>query len=416
MIVFKRLSQYGLEHASSFAEKRKVFALNLLALTSSITAGVFILINTFYYQKYSLAITELGLFLFLFWIIFLQKKGRLKLARLLITIVMQLFFASLVLHFSLGRMAEYLLFLMIILYLLFYSEKKVIIFMMSLVNILLFYFPQFYYNVYPAENYSWTNPVVMFISLTLLIFYMFEGWRKTEYVVNEKNRLLNDYNKKQEELMRFVAHDLKSPFNKILGLNDLMSRNVSSENKELNNMIKSIALDSRKLIDNIVLLDLSDQNGVSTNFTKVNLTKLIGEKIQEFKSLASEKNIAIKDNLLEHQIDIVSDYSMISRILENLISNAIKFSEKGKHIEVYLEQNSEAKIRIKDYGQGFTPEDKEKLFTKYLRLSAQPTAGESSSGLGLAIVKNMLKGINGKIELKSEAGKGAEFIITLPSH
>ncbi|MBA4144862.1 MAG: histidine kinase, partial [Cytophaga sp.] len=100
------------------------------------------------------------------------------------------------------------------------------------------------------------------------------------------------------------------------------------------------------------------------------------------------------------------------QIMENLISNAIKFSEKGKKIEVSIKSaNNKIQISVRDQGQGLTPEDLQNLFKKFQRLSARPTDGENSLGLGLSIVKKYVDLMDGKIWCESQPNKGAEFII-----
>jgi len=103
--------------------------------------------------------------------------------------------------------------------------------------------------------------------------------------------------------------------------------------------------------------------------------------------------------------------------VQNIISNAIKFSQPNKKIYITIRNSEEPQhidISIKDEGPGFTENDKKKLFQKFAKLSARPTGGEHSSGLGLSIVKKLVEMMNGKIRVESEHGKGAEFILTFP--
>ena len=109
------------------------------------------------------------------------------------------------------------------------------------------------------------------------------------------------------------------------------------------------------------------------------------------------------------------DKDYLNRIVDNLISNAIKFSKKNSSIEVSAgHSSSDFWISVKDYGPGFSENDKAHLFQKFKKLSARPTAGETSNGLGLAIVKTLVDRLKGKIELISEQGKGSEFILRFP--
>jgi signal transduction histidine kinase len=106
---------------------------------------------------------------------------------------------------------------------------------------------------------------------------------------------------------------------------------------------------------------------------------------------------------------------MLYQILDNLISNAIKYSPLNKQIFVrILSQAETIQIEIQDQGQGFSADDHSKLFGKYTRLSAKPTNNEHSTGLGLFIVKKLVKALHGNIYCESTLGQGATFILTIP--
>jgi len=107
----------------------------------------------------------------------------------------------------------------------------------------------------------------------------------------------------------------------------------------------------------------------------------------------------------------------LRQILDNLISNAVKFSPPGRKVYLnILPKNDNINFSIKDEGPGLTEDDKLNLFGKFKRLSAQPTGDENSTGLGLSIAKKLTEAMNGKIWCESEAGKGAEFIVEFPAN
>ena len=112
---------------------------------------------------------------------------------------------------------------------------------------------------------------------------------------------------------------------------------------------------------------------------------------------------------------VVGDEERLWQVVDNLISNAIKYSPLGSTIIVRCHRNtSVARLSVQDFGPGLTDEDKAKLFGHFQRLSAQPTAGENSSGVGLSIVKKIVELHKGRIWVESEYGKGATFIVELP--
>ena len=130
--------------------------------------------------------------------------------------------------------------------------------------------------------------------------------------------------------------------------------------------------------------------------------------IDESMGNAAKKSLAIHRNLNHAEVNL--DRYYFKQIVENLFSNAIKFSPEGRNIYVSTGQrNGKAQLNIRDEGPGFTVEDKKRMFGKYQKLSAKPTGGESSTGIGLSIVKKYVDAMGGTIYCDSFPGKGATF-------
>ncbi|HEY9839449.1 MAG TPA: ATP-binding protein, partial [Candidatus Obscuribacterales bacterium] len=117
-------------------------------------------------------------------------------------------------------------------------------------------------------------------------------------------------------------------------------------------------------------------------------------------------------------LEMRSDRAALEQILDNLISNAIKYSPSQRKIWIRAraENDTVVLIEVEDQGPGFTPEDHQHLFARSGRLSAEPTSGEESLGLGLSIVKRMIDLLQGQIHCESQAGAGARFVLTLPRY
>lgn len=233
--------------------------------------------------------------------------------------------------------------------------------------------------------------------------------------LEKRNHELSELNHEKDTLMNIVAHDLKSPLNRIHGLSELVEveGNLSSEQQKYIGLIKD---STRSGLDLIV--DLLDVNSLDVNrephYSHFNLSSFLHDRVSSFGHYASVKEIEIK--LIERNIDeIFLDQEYLSRIMDNLISNAIKFSPRNSLIIISAEKvNGFYSIEIKDHGPGFSPTDKKHLYQKFKKLSARPTAGETSNGLGLAIVKILVDRMDGKIELDSTPGLGSEFTISFP--
>lgn len=131
--------------------------------------------------------------------------------------------------------------------------------------------------------------------------------------------------------------------------------------------------------------------------------------------LARNKGQKIYFNIEDHPI-VYADETKLTEIADNLLNNAIKYSEKDKNITITVKQkNDKAILEIEDEGPGFTQEDKINLFQRFTRLSAKPTGGETSTGLGLSIVKALIEAHHGSIIAESEGkNKGSKFTVEIP--
>jgi signal transduction histidine kinase len=230
-------------------------------------------------------------------------------------------------------------------------------------------------------------------------------------------KFLREANEFKKEVLGVVAHDLQNPIGIILGFANLL---ISSEpNKEETLEYSKIILDTSQQMNNMVheLLSSAIKDAVdfTINSAQFSLHKLMNQIINNFKESAEAKHQRIRFTSSESSIIINADSSRISEVLENLISNAIKYSEVDTQIMVSVEKLDEvAIIKVTDEGPGFNNEDMAKIFGKFNCLSAKPTAGESSTGLGLFIVKRLVDLLGGKVWVESKLDEGSTFIVELP--
>lgn len=233
--------------------------------------------------------------------------------------------------------------------------------------------------------------------------------------LSRHNHQLSDLNHEKDTLMGIVAHDLKSPLNRIKGLADIMELEggLSPAQQNYVGMIKDATRSGLDLITDLLDVHMIEEN-VEPNYTQFDISAFILDKVNSFAPAAESKNIHL--NIQRVESDVIScDADYLHRILDNLVSNAIKFSNPDATIEISAWRNkSMLTIGVKDHGPGFSEKDKAHLFQKFKKLSARPTAGESSNGLGLAIVKTLVDRLKGNIHLTSEQGKGSLFTVNLP--
>ncbi len=233
--------------------------------------------------------------------------------------------------------------------------------------------------------------------------------------LSRRNHELSELNNEKDTLMNIVAHDLKSPLNSISGLVRVLEAEgeLPEHHKEVMNLIKKSTRAGLEMITD--LLDVNAlEAGSNPHYTSFNLGELLEERIASFRILANTKSIALS---FENAINgsIVSDPDYCVRILDNLASNAIKFSPRSSSVSVRAKPaEGGITISIRDEGPGFSDVDRALAFQKFKKLSARPTGGETSNGLGLAIVKTLVDRLGGSIELISEPDRGSEFTVFIP--
>ncbi|MBL7857846.1 MAG: tetratricopeptide repeat protein [Cyclobacteriaceae bacterium] len=233
--------------------------------------------------------------------------------------------------------------------------------------------------------------------------------------LSKRNTELSELNYEKDTLMSIVAHDLKSPLNRIKGITDLMELEggLSPDQRNYIRLAKESTQAGLDLITDLLDVNMIEEN-VEPTYSTFDIQKFLAEKLESFRQAANAKNIRLNlASAPDEEIFLDTDY--LGRIVDNLISNAIKFSRKESTVEITSgKENHQFWISVKDQGQGFSDTDKMHIFQKFKKLSARPTAGESSNGLGLAIVKILVDRLKGQIELKSEKSKGSEFIVRFP--
>ncbi|MFT4577639.1 MAG: signal transduction histidine kinase [Nitrospinales bacterium] len=241
--------------------------------------------------------------------------------------------------------------------------------------------------------------------------------KRTEKI-NKQNIELQELNELKNKFLGMAAHDLRSPLGAVQGFTELILEEEDLEEEERKDYLLTINQASKQMLSLINdLLDVSaiESGKFDITLKLANMKVIIENRIKLISLSANSKKIAII-TALDDVPEINFDKERISQVIDNLLSNAIKFSKPGTTIKVSLESDNEEVIfYVKDQGPGIPPEDVEKLFAEFQKLSNKPTAGEKSTGLGMAIVKKIVDGHNGKVSVQSKVGEGAEFKISLPA-
>jgi len=232
---------------------------------------------------------------------------------------------------------------------------------------------------------------------------------------------LRQANTFKSEILGTVAHDLKNPLGVILGRTEIMKEMIAAAGAPDDNMLAQIAYvrnaanQLTEMVDDLVSDAMADALDITIRRELVDLAGLVQEVADANRPLASRKQQTITVSAPPDHI-ASCDADRIRDAIDNLVSNAIKYSPLGGTIDLLVGRSADAiSVEIRDQGAGLSPEDISRLFGRFQRLSAKPTAGETSTGLGLSIVKRIVDLHGGQITVESSGpGQGATFRMTLP--
>lgn len=220
------------------------------------------------------------------------------------------------------------------------------------------------------------------------------------------------------QIVSMYAHDLKNPLTVIsLAAELIQEENIDAQAiRTLCEQITKAGTKTNNIINKLLDSTRMETNTMGLNFVKLDFGGMLQNVVNTNQMLAAKKTQTLTLNI-ETNAFVMADEDKLNEITNNLINNAIKFSPANKNIIVTLkEKNRQVILEVQDEGPGLTKDDKKNLFKRFTRLSAMPTAGESSTGLGLFIVKVFVEAQNGIVWAESEGkDKGSTFVVVLPA-
>jgi signal transduction histidine kinase len=244
-----------------------------------------------------------------------------------------------------------------------------------------------------------------------------ERLRQQNDLINRQNEKLAELNYEKNSLISIVSHDLSTPFAAIKMWSQLLQADDKNLTEEQQNAIERIHQSTNKgelLIRSILDVEKAETNRHKVQLENFDLKVFVETIVNDFRPVASGKNIDFHFETEDKHVYLVSDKQLVSRICENLFSNAIKYSPSGRNVWISLSAANDAvSIKVKDEGVGIEKDELPNLFSRYSKISSEPTNGESSTGLGLSIVKRIVQELNGKVFCESEPGKGSLFTVVL---
>lgn len=249
----------------------------------------------------------------------------------------------------------------------------------------------------------------------------FLGYIGSCYDITENKNIeleLIELNTTKDKFFSIIAHDLKSPFNSVIGLSNHLVENIKNNNIEeiglYGNLIIKSANKAMDLLMNLMEWSRSQTGKMEFNPEYIDLAACTKKIIHLYDDIAGQKSITIK-NTLPHNLFVFADNAMISTILRNLISNAIKFTMPGGEIIISaIKKQNEIVFSVSDSGVGISKNSIQRLFRIDQSYSTTGTNKESGTGLGLILCKDFVEKHNGRIWVESEERKGTTFYFTLP--
>jgi signal transduction histidine kinase len=241
---------------------------------------------------------------------------------------------------------------------------------------------------------------------------------KANQELQESNQLLHSLNLEKNELMGIVSHDLKNPIGAVRGYAQLIENQTFTGDEVLSVSSHIVQVSERmlELVKNLLDMNQLESAGFQLTMVSFDIAPVVEAAIYQYRVPAEAKNITLHFSNEADGSLVSADEQALMQVLDNLISNAVKYSPHDKQAFVRILRNADTvRVEVQDEGEGISDDDMKKLFGKFARLSAQPTGGEHSTGLGLSIVKKMVEAMQGRVWCESELGKGSTFIVELPT-
>ncbi len=243
---------------------------------------------------------------------------------------------------------------------------------------------------------------------------------QTHVELRQARERLREMNEEKNEFMGIAAHDLRNPLSAIQGYAEMVVEDAQAmAHRELQGngeRIRETAKRMAEMVQNLLDANRIERGELQLNLAPTDLGPALNSVVESQQPHATAKQQTIQLEVSTTPALALVDPGITVQVLENLVSNAVKYSPPGKNIFVRLQPSATAvRCQVQDEGPGLSAEDQKKLFGKFARLSAKPTGGEHSTGLGLSIVKKMVEAMNGKVWCESELGHGAKFIVEFPT-
>lgn len=254
---------------------------------------------------------------------------------------------------------------------------------------------------------------ILLLTIYLTIRYLKMNYRQQQELSLKKNEELLKANAAKNKLFSIISHDLRSPFNALIGLSQMLKENQNeleeTEKKEFVNAIYETSTKTYYLLQNLLEWSLSQTNEIQFQPENINLNELVNQALAMPLEVAKSKDIAIVATIDKNEI-IYADKNMMETVLRNIVSNAIKFTESNGKITLTATNDQKGiTIKIADNGIGMSKATLSTLFDN--NMSQQEVIQDQGMGLGLMLCKDFVERHDGKIWAESTQGQGTNFYV-----
>ena len=263
----------------------------------------------------------------------------------------------------------------------------------------------------------------------------FTAWnRRLERELTERRRVESILRVREEELratngslaaliqekkilIGIAAHDLRNPLSAIMGASEVLREmpGQPQDGQHLLQIIHESGERMERMVKNLLVSEALENGPAVVRATSVDLTAIIADIVAQHRPRAREKKIALGWQPPDEPVRVVADADAVAQVIDNLVSNAVKFTPVGGSVDVRVAAGEKtARLTVEDSGPGIPLADQPRLFGRFCRLSTQPTGGESSHGLGLLIVQRFAEAMKGTVRYEDGARGGSRFVVELP--
>jgi signal transduction histidine kinase len=244
--------------------------------------------------------------------------------------------------------------------------------------------------------------------------------RKSHRAIEESNAKLREISANKDKFFSIIAHDLRAPFHGILGFSEVLETEIEDLDekgiRDIAGYLRSTAHATFRLLENLLQWAMSEGGAIIYRPLDVQIEQVFQTVFEVLGAMAQRKNVVLHNDA-DPKLTVYVDLNMMTSVLQNLTSNAIKFTRSGGHVYLSAKKvDNEIHITVRDTGIGMPEEQIREFFMRQQPRSNKGTDGEKGTGLGLLLCRQFVEKNNGKVHIDSKPDQGTTFTIMIPYH